>query len=300
VILLEFAEKLEAMYFTEVIPQMLPEIDFLKLLNLGLLVRSQKKTEMYESLRTSLRKIQWVRFVGIRAIAIEEDIGEQVAPNQLLMDPLGQIDHSLCITDLLIHTKSALDSMAIFLTDFLKLDAKKTKRDLKLPEFREAVKKADLQLGGTVDSLGSWLDEIQQIRDEWIHRESIRSFIISGPCEVGLLPIPRKPSLVGKLPPKDLKLTSKNFWSTRDFVNYHYSNLLALFTAIIDRCIWIELNSIKGDLPRLGPKEANMAQAIFFPTRSTQTTIIKNMKVSSIDLSSYYARLSAIFSKRQS
>jgi hypothetical protein len=299
VILVEPAEKLEAMYFTEVIPQMLPEIDFLKLLNLGGLVRFQKKTEIYESLRTSLRKIQWVKFVGIRAIAIEEDIKKQVAPHQLLMDPLGQIDHSLCITDLLIHTKSALDAMAIFLTDFLKIEAKKSKRDLKIPEFREAVKKADFRLGATVDGLESWLDEIQKIRDEWIHRESIRSFIINGPCEVGLLPIMKKPSLVGKLPPKDLKLTSKNFWSTSDFVNHHYSNLLTLFKAIVDRCIWIELNSIEGNLPRLDPKEVSMAQAVFFPTRSTQTTTIKNMKISSIDLSSYYARLSSAFSKKQ-
>jgi hypothetical protein len=170
---------------------------------------------------------------------------------------------------------------------------------LKLPEFREAVRKADFRLGATVDCLKSWLDEIQQIRAEWIHRESIRSFIVNGPCEVSLLPIVRKPSLVGKLPPKGLKLTSKNFRSTLDFVNHHYSNLLTLFKAIIDRCIWVELNSIKGDLPRLDPKEANMAQAIFFPTRSTQTIIIKKMRVSSIDLSSYYARLSAIFSKRR-
>lgn len=297
---MDFAEKLKAMYFTEVIPQMLPEIDFSKLLSLGLLVRSQKKTQLYESLRTSLRKIQWVKFVGMRAIAIEEDIKKQVEPNQFLMDPLGQIDHSLCITDLLIHTKSALDSIAIFLTDFLKLEAKKpSARDLKLPEFRESVKKADPQLGATVNSLRSWLVEIQQIRDEWIHRESIRSFIVNGPCEVGLLPIVRKPSLVGKLPPENLKLTSKNFWSTSDFVNHHYSKLLTLFKAIVDRCIWIELNSIKGDLPRLDPKEANMAQAIFFPTRSTQTTTIKKMRISSIDLSSYYSRLSSAFSKKQ-
>ncbi|GAI63326.1 unnamed protein product, partial [marine sediment metagenome] len=32
-----------------------------------------------------------------------------------------------------------------------------------------------------------------------------------------------------------LAITEKNFWSTKDFVEYHYSNLLTLFLAIVER-----------------------------------------------------------------
>ena len=279
---------------------MLPEIDFTKLLQLGTIVRAEKKTRIYESLRTSLRKIQWVKFVGLKAIAIEQDIKKQVEPNQVLMDPLGQVDHSLSITDLLIHTKSALDSMAIFLTDLLKLDAKGAQRDLKKPKFRRALRKADPFLRRTIDHLESWLVYIQQVRDEWIHRESIRSFIVSGPSDVGVLPIPRKPSLVGKLPPEDLQITSKDFWSTQEFVDYHYSRLLTLFKAIVERSIQIELSVLKGVVPSPEPDEMRMAsQACFFPTRVTKTMTVERMKVSNIDLSSYFERLSKSFSQSQ-
>jgi len=224
---------------------MLPEIDFARLVELGTIVRAENKTKMYEPLKTSLRKIQWVRFVGLKAIAIERDIRKQMAPGQVLMDPLGQVDHSLSVTDLLIHTKSALDSMAIFLTDLLKLEAKGPQRDLKRPDFRDAVRKVDPFLGKMINQLESWLIYVQRIRNEWIHRDSIRSFVVSGPSDVGVLPIPREPRLVGRLPPKDLEINSQNFWSTQECVSYHYSRLVTLFEAIVERSVQIELNTLR-------------------------------------------------------
>jgi len=294
--LVKMPKELKGTIFTEVIPQMLPEIDFARLLQIGTIARAKKKTLTYESLRASLRKIQWVKFVGLRAVEIEQDIQKQMEPDQVLMDPIGQIDHSLAITDLVIHTKSALDSMAIFLTDLLRLDAKVAKRDLKKPEFRSAVKTQDPIIGSTLDQLESWFEYVQKVRDEWIHRDSIRSFVVSGPSDVGALPIPREPSLFGKLPPDDLQITSKDFWSTQEFLEYHYSRLVTLFRVIVERSISIEMSTLKDTVPSPDPAEVAMArQGCLFPTRVTKAMTVKRMKVSSLDLSTYYERLSKIF-----
>lgn len=278
---------------------MLPEIDFVKLVRLGAIAKAKNKTSSYESLKASLRKIQWVKFVGLRAIMIEQDVKNHLEPHAVLMDPLGQIDHSLCMTDLLIHTKSSFDSMAIFLTDLLELDFRGAKRDLKKKEFREAVKKIDQTIGNIIDRLEPWLDYIQKIRDEWIHRDSTRSFVVIGPSDVGVLPIPKKPSMVGKLPPNDMRITSKNFWSTQSFVEYHFSQLVTLVITIIQRSIVIETRTFDGEIPRLEKNEINMARkGIFFPTRLTTRMTIKKMAISNLDLSAYFKRLCAIFPRK--
>jgi hypothetical protein len=126
-----FPKKLKGIIFTEIIPQFLPEVNPKKLVELGAIVRKKGRTQMYEPLTDSLRKIQWVKLVGLKAIAIEKEIAEAMEPNTLVMNPLGQTAHALCVTDCLVHTKSALDSMAVFLTALLNLDAKGGDRDFK-------------------------------------------------------------------------------------------------------------------------------------------------------------------------
>ena len=293
---MEFPKRLEGTIFTEVIPQMIPEVDFDRLLILGTAAKRKGDTACYDPLKAALRKIQWVKFVGLKAIAIEQNIMEQAEPETILMDPVGQIEHSLSVTDCLIHTKSALDSMAIFLTELLKLDAKGSKRDLKRKDFRRQVMK-DIVIGPVVERLERWLAYLQEVRDEWIHRSSIRSFIVSGPSDVGFLPIPKKPSLVGKLPPKQMSISSENFWSTRDFVVLQYLNLVSLFKAIVERSIQIlerELNV----LPVPDVAERRMAnKASFFPTRVTKSMTVKKMRVSNIDLSAYYKRIGEAFGR---
>ena len=246
-----------------------------ELVELGAIVREKNRTQMYEPLTDSLRKIQWVKLVGLKAIVIEREIITVMEPNTLVMDPLGQTAHALCVTDCLVHTKSALDSMAVFLTNLVSLDAKGGDRDFKKPKFRQLIAEKDLFLKHKIKKLEPWFKQLQDIRDEWIHRSSIRSRLIHGKNKVGVLPIPRKVTLSYEEQIK-LTITAENFWSTKDFVEYHYSNLLALFLAIVDRCIQIERRDLKGSVPVPGDAEKEL---IAFPTMSTENMTAEKVKV---------------------
>ena len=270
-----FPKKLKGVIFTEIIPQFLPEVSPKKLVELGAIVRKKGRTQMYEPLTDSLRKIQWVKLVGLKAIAIEKEIAEAMEPNTLVMNPLGQTAHALCVTDCLVHTKSALDSMAVFLTDLLNLDAKGGDRDFKKPGFRQLIGEKDLFLKHKMKKLKHWFKQLQEIRDEWIHRSSIRCRLIHGPSKVGVLPIPKKVTLSYDEQIK-LAITEKNFWSTKDFVEYQYSNLLTLFVAIVERCIRIERRDLIEPIPV--PVDAEK-ELIMFPTRVTENMTVNKMKV---------------------
>lgn len=277
------------MIFTEVIPQMMPDIDFGKLVKLSAIVRHKDRFKVYEALVTGLRKIQWVKLAGIKAIAIEQDIRKEMKTDALLLDPLGQIDHSLCTTDCVIHTKSALDSMAIFLTDLLELNVKGSERDLKKHEFRQQVIEKDPFIGKVIRQLEPWLVDLQDVRDEWIHRTSVRPFIVVGASEVGFLPIPKKKALGKEL---YKPINSKNFWSTEEYVRYHYSKLVTLFKAIVERSIQIEKSDLGGPTPLHDRTEEKM---IIFPTRLTEKRTIRKMGIMSVNLSAYFKRLSELF-----
>lgn len=270
-----FPKKLTGAIFTEILPQFLPEVNPKKLAELGAIVRKRGRTPVYEPLTDSLRKIQWVKLVGLKAIAIENVTADAMEPNTLLMDPLGQTAHALCVTDCLVHTKSALDSMAVFLTTLLNLNAKGGDRDFKKPRFRKLVAQKDLFLKHKIRKLRHWFKQLQEIRDEWIHRSSVRCLLIHGESKVGVLPVPRKVAL-----PYDeqfkLAITENNFWSTKNFVEYHYSNLLTLFLAIVERCIQIEERELTEPVPVPPDAEKNLA---LFPIRLTKRMIAKKMKV---------------------
>jgi len=268
-------KRLKGSLFTEIIPQFLPEVKPKKLVELGAIVLKKGKTQTYESLTDSLRKIQWVKLVGLKAIDIEIKIANEMEPRTLLMDPLGQTAYALCVTDCIVHTKSALDSMAVFLTDLLNLDVKGGDRDLKKPRFRERIAKKDEFLKCKMKELGHWFEQLQGIRDEWIHRSSIRCLLFHGPSKVGILPIPREGMLDFSKQTK-LAITEKNFWSTKDFVEYQYSNLLTLFLAIVERSIEIERRDLIGLVPIPNDAEKNLT---LFPTRVTEKMIIEKMKV---------------------
>ena len=273
--LLPFLEKIKGVIFTEIIPQFLSEVDPKKLVELGAIVRKKGRTEIYEPLTDSLRKIQWVKLVGLKATAIEKDIAGAMEPKTLAMDPLGQTVHALCVTDCLLHTKSALDSMAVFLTSLLNLDVKGGNRDFKKPKFRQLIAEKDPMLKHKIKKLLHWFEQLQEIRDEWIHRSSVRCKLIHGPSKVGVLPIPKKVMLHFYEQSK-LAVTERNFWSTKDFVEYHYSNLLTLFLAIVERCIQIE----RKDLIELIPVPADAEkELIMFPTRVTKKMTVEKMKV---------------------
>ncbi len=116
---------------------------------------------MYESLRFSLRKIQWVKLMGLKAIHLEDELVKAVEPNSFVLDPLRQTAHSLCVTDCLIHTKSALDSMAVFLTDLLGLEQKGGDRDFKKLGFRQSVSQKDVYLKHKIKKLETWFVEFK-------------------------------------------------------------------------------------------------------------------------------------------
>lgn len=261
-------QKIEGIIFTEVAPSLIPEVHFKDLVKLGAIVRKKGRNKQYEPLTDSLRKIQWVKLNGSKAVAIEREITSQREPGKILFAPPLQIEHSLNITDCVIHTKSALDSMAVFLTDSLNLPFKGGDRDLKKPTFRTAVANKDSRLGQLVKKLEVWLDDLQRIRDEWIHISSIRVVIIQGSSDVGILPIPRDVTL--GLEAMKLPLTKQNFWSTQEFVEYHYSNLVTIFHGIVERCIEIESAGLSEAI-ETSEVEASLGM---FPTRVTE-----NMKV---------------------
>jgi hypothetical protein len=271
-----FPKKMKgSLFFREIMPQFLPEYSPFKLAMLGLIVEKKGKTRIYESLRFSLRKIQWVKLVGLKAIHLEEELSKAIEPNCFVLDPLRQTAHSLCVTDCLIHTKSALDSMAVFLTDLLGLEQKGGDRDFKKIGFRQAVCQKDIFLKHHIKKLEPWFLELQGIRDEWIHIRAIESLSVHGKSDVGMLPIPRNINLSTKEQRK-LPVNSENFWSTKDFVNNHYSNLAELFREIVDRSVQIE--NLDLTEPVTVP-EYFMNNLTMFPTHSTENMTLRKMKL---------------------
>jgi hypothetical protein len=261
--------------FTEIIPEVLSEVSPRKLAELGFLVRNKGLTEKYDPLTDSLRKIQWVKLVGLKAIAIEKELIESMEPNTLIMAPLVQTAHALCVTDCLIHTKSTLDSMAVFLNNTLNLNVKGGEIDFKKGKFRRLVAENDLFLKHKIKKLEPWFDQLQKIRDEWIHRSALRIALVHGSTKVGILPIPKK--IMSSLPEqRELELTTDNFWSTEDFVEYCYSNLLTLFVAIVDRTLQIEKRDVT--TPITIDIDSSRTMTIF-PTRVTENMTLKKMKV---------------------
>jgi hypothetical protein len=272
----DFPEKMEgSLFFREIMPQFLQEYSPFKLAMLGLIVEKKGKNRIYESLRFSLRKIQWVKLVGLKAIHLEEELSKAVEPNCFVLDPLSQTAHSLCVTDCLIHTKSALDSMAVFLTDLLGLDQKGGNRDFKKLGFRQAVCRKDIYLKYQIKKLEPWFLELQEVRDEWIHIKAIESLSVHGKSDVGMLPVPKNISLSAEEQRK-LPVNSKNFWSTKDFVEHHYSHLAELFREIVDRSLQIENLDLAE--PVTVPEHL-MHNLTMFPTHSTENMTLQKMKV---------------------
>lgn len=275
-----------AWIWTKVMPQLVPEINFKNLLELGTIARHKKKVEIYGYLRASIRKIQWTKIAGLRAIAIERDIEKQMEPGIMILDPLGITDHSLCITDCLVHTKSALDSLAVFLNELLGLGAKGGKRDPKHDKFRRQIIAKDHAVGKVIKKLEPWLIDLQNLRDEWIHRTTVEDVILIGPSKLGVLPLPRKAHIEMKE-----ANTSKDLWSTSGFVKYHYDQFIILLNAIVERCIQIEAKDLDR-IPVPNPKELGV---VFFNTRLIENMTVKAIRMSNITLSGYYKRLSEMF-----
>jgi len=280
-------KEIKGTYFTEIIPYLIPEIPAKGLVTLGAYIIQGGKGDTYQPLKASLSKIQWVKFTCLRAIEIENELQKMVKPNSVIFWPLGQTDHVLNITNCVVHTKSALDSIAVFLTSYLKLGFLGGDRDLKKGKFRDAVIKKDKKIGRIIKDLIPWLSYLQEIRDELIHRSSLRTCIINGPSDVGMLPIFRNPTLFGQVIPNDMKIDNENFYTTDEYVTLHFMNLVRLFRGILKRCIEIEKKRFKGKLDIPDKAEESMA---FFPTRITQKIMLEKMIMGPSNIAVYFGR----------
>lgn len=270
-----FPQQIKGSIFTEVFPQLTPEVSSESLVRLGSIVLQKDTLAKYEPLIDSLRKIQWVKINGSRAIFLEEEFSKHIEKGAMLMArPEILIEHRLNITDCVIHTKSALDSMAVFLTDFFELEARQGARDLKKFRFRQNIADKDPKLGNLVLTLEPWLIELQKIRNEWIHIRSVRTAILQGRSEIGVFPIPRDVTLELKAF-SDLPRTKQNFWTTKEFVEHHYLNGVKLFQGIVDRCIELEERTLR--IPVQVPEgEKNL---FFWPTFANEDMTVNKIRI---------------------
>jgi hypothetical protein len=99
--------------------------------------------------------------------------------------------------------------------------------------------------------------------------------LVFGQTPVGILPIPKK-NLDAGLRAFDMPITTQNFWSTKEFLEHNYLNLVRVFKAIITRCI--ELESRLLPRPVTVDIEAEKGLTVF-PFTLTQGMTVTKAKV---------------------
>jgi hypothetical protein len=223
-----------------------PEVSYDDLVYLSRIVKIKQRTQLYGPLADSLRKIQWAKLAGIGANAIEKEVTGQIDDKTVLCDPVGQVQHTKAVIDFVTHSKAALDSIAVFLNAYFSLGEGGGNRDFRKRNFREQAANADVVIGKHVKHIKAWIDNLIAIRDEWIHRDS-PLITLTGPLtEVGALPIPKR--VRSRFEEIDTPLTRQFYWSTPEFIEFHFANLVSLFNTIIERCIQLEAASLS-ELP---------------------------------------------------
>ncbi len=238
--------------FTGIAFEVIPEVDYADLCYLSEIVKGKSDEKRYRSLVEALRKIQWAKQAGVQAITLETDIGldvQEVGEDVLLYEPVGQVEHAKAMFDFVAHAKAALDSLAVFLTDYFHLAAHGGDRDFRRSAFREKVREADDAIGGHIASLQPWLapgrqslDSLIAVRDEWLHRLSSSIALILPRSEVGFLPIPRLGMSDAEL--VKTPVTCQDYWSTSQFVEFHFGRLVELFGLAVRRCVELELATL--------------------------------------------------------
>ncbi len=250
--------------FREVVFEIVPEVSYSDLVYLSQIVKTRQRTQLYQPLVDSLRKIQWAKLAGLEATTIEEEMTEQVDEETILSDPVGQVQHAKVIFEFVAHSKAALDAIAVFLNDYFSLGASGGDRDFRKGKFREQTANADVVIGKHVKHIKAWIDNLIAIRDEWIHRGSPGITLIWPSTEVGLLPIPKK--VKSGLEGLDTHFTRQFYRSTQEFVEFHFANLVSLFNTIFERCIQLEAANLSELPPRPDAKEKPLAAVPFYVT----------------------------------
>jgi hypothetical protein len=260
--------------FTEVVFQIIPEIDYNDLVYLSQLLKVNRREGIYIPLTDALRKIQWTKLSSMEAIAIEKEAVEHVEEGVIAFNPIGQAQHAKAVFEFITHTKSTLDSLAVFLTELLSIPAAGGQRDFKHKKFCEQITQRDAVIGQSVESLEQWFTDVQDRRDKWIHRTSTRIFIASEPSEIGLLPIPKMVAGDSKL--QNVPPTKEHYWSTLEFIEIHFTKLTSFFNAIVTRCIEIELANMRTPPPR-PPRAQDVL--ISFPMQAIKDRKIKAIRM---------------------
>lgn len=261
--------------FTGVIFVLLPEANYDDLVYLSHIVKTKQRVLLYEPLNDALIKIQIAKLAGLEASSIEKYIADHMEEGSIVYDPLGQAEHIKAISQFIVYAKASLDSMAVFLTGLLSIPVKReSERDFKHKNFRKQVMQKDTILGERVNSLKQWFIDLQNIRDAWIHWTSPRIVQIIESTEVGLLPIPKKILKDFKL--LDTPVTKEYYWSTSEFINLHFSNLISFFNLIARRSIEVEISDMEMPPPR--PEHAEYPISAF-PFRVVQDKMIKEIRL---------------------
>jgi len=260
--------------FGMVVFQIVPEVSYDDLVYLSQIVKTKQRTELYEPLADSLRKIQWAKLAGLGANAIEKEMTEQIDDETILVEPVGQVQHAKAVIDFVTHSKAALDSIAVFLNAYFSLGESGGNRDFRRGKFREQTVNADVVIGKHVEHIKAWIDNLIAVRDEWIHRDS-PWITLTGPLtEVGALPIPKR--VKSRFEEVHTPLTRQFYWSTPEFIEFHFANLVSLFNTIIKRCIQLEAVGLS-ELParsKLGGKPI-----VATPFRVTQDMTAKKLRL---------------------
>lgn len=260
--------------FTEVIFQLVPEVDYSDLVYLSQLLKIRKREEIYGPLADALRKIQWTKLASMEAIAIEKETVKLVEDEVIAFYPAGQVQYAKAVFDVVILTKSALDSVAVFLTELLSIPATREQRDFKRGSFRKQIIEKDTVIGQNTKSLEQWFRDVQDLRDKWIHRISTRIFVTFGPTEIGLLPVPKVVSEDSGL--QDAPLIKEHYWTTQEFVELYFTKLTSFFSSIVARCIEIERDKLGTPPPYPQKSEYPI---IAFPFRVMKDMKLKGFRV---------------------
>ncbi len=265
--------------FTEVVFQLIPEANYDDLVYLSQLLKLNKREAIYGPLTDALRKFQWTKLAGIGAITVEKDVAKDIengieheGGGIIYFNPTAQVQHAKTVFEFIVHTKSALDTIAVFLTELLSIPATGGQRDFKHRRFREQIIQKDAVIGRYIKTLEQWFRDIQDRRDEWIHRTSTRIFIAFPPGELGLFPISKivtEDYKLGDVPP-----TRECYWTTQEFIELNLVKLVFFLNSIVARCIEIERARI-GTPPPYPQKSEHPITA--FPLQ-----VMKNMKLKGI------------------
>jgi hypothetical protein len=125
--------------FTEIIPDLVSSLGLKNFLTLSYFARLNGSTIKYEAFRDAVRKLQWVEMALQQARHTHDVLKNLEVDDNILLDPVAQLNFSKSVFEVIVYGKSSLDSLAQFLTKFCALPTEPTGADFKWAPFREVL-----------------------------------------------------------------------------------------------------------------------------------------------------------------